>query len=89
MAKIAVDDFEQACHSDEVNVSSSKGLITRANIYAELGEIIAGREKNGRISNDEITVFNSTGLAIQDLVTAVLVYEKARRLNIDFEVELL
>ncbi len=75
-AKIVVDDWEQASHSGEINVPLSKGLISKENIWAELGEIVAGK-KAGRTSDDEITVFVSTGLAIQDAVTANLVYKKA------------
>ena len=75
-AKIVVDDWEQASHSGEINVPLSKGLISKENIWAELGEIVAGK-KAGRTSDEEITVFVSTGLAIQDAVTANLVYKKA------------
>ena len=75
-AKIVVDDWDQSSHSGEINVPLSQGLISKENIWAELGEIIAGR-KPGRSSPGEITVFDSTGLAIQDAVTAELVYRKA------------
>lgn len=75
-AKIAVDDWEQASHSGEINVPISKGLLDRGDIWAELGEIVAGL-KPGRESDREVTVFVSTGLAIQDAVTADLVYRKA------------
>jgi alanine dehydrogenase len=75
-SKIVVDDFEQAWHGGEINVAVSRGLIDRENIYASIGEIIAGM-KSGRESDDEITVFDSTGLAIQDVATAKVVYEKA------------
>ncbi len=73
---IVVDNWEQASHSGEINVPVSKGIISKENIRAELGEIIAGN-KLGRSSLNEITVFDSTGLAIQDTVTAELVYRKA------------
>ncbi|MEM2911690.1 MAG: alanine dehydrogenase [Candidatus Bathyarchaeia archaeon] len=75
-AKIVVDDWEQASHSGEINVPLSRGIITRENVWAEIGEIVAGL-KPGREKLDEITVFTSTGLAVQDAVTAKLVYEKA------------
>jgi alanine dehydrogenase len=87
-AKIVVDDIEQACHSGEINVPISKGIITKADIYAELGEIIAGK-KVGRVNDGEITIFDSTGLAIQDLATAILVYKRARERGLGSEVELL
>lgn len=75
-AKIVVDDIVQASHSGEINVPLSSGVISSEDIYCELGEVIAG-VKSGRTSDDEITVFDSTGLAIQDLATANLVYGRA------------
>ena len=75
-AKIVVDDWEQASHSGEINVPLAKGVITKKNIWGEIGEIVAGL-KPGRTSSDEITVFTSTGLAVQDAVTAELAYRKA------------
>ncbi|NHV98040.1 MAG: alanine dehydrogenase [Thaumarchaeota archaeon] len=87
-AKVVVDDYEQACHYGELNVPVSKGIFEREQIHAELGEIIVGR-KAGRTSDDEITVFDSTGLAIQDLAAAALVYRKARKLGITSEIDLL
>ena len=75
-AKIVVDDWEQASHSGEINVPLSQGIITKENIWAEIGEIVAGL-KPGREKPDEITVFTSTGLAIQDAVTAKIAYDKA------------
>lgn len=76
-AKVIVDDVEQASHSGEINVPLSEGLITNNNIYCTLGEIVAGF-KMGRESDEEITIFDSTGLAIQDIICAQLVYEKAK-----------
>ena len=75
-AKIVVDDWEQASHSGEINVPFSKGVLSKKDVWAELGDIIAGF-KQGRVSNEEITVFDSTGLAIQDAATVKLVYKKA------------
>ncbi len=75
-AKIVVDDWEQASHSGEINVPLSRGIITKDNIWAEIGEIVAGL-KLGRQRQDEITVFTSTGLAVQDAVTAKIAYSKA------------
>ncbi len=87
-AKVVVDDIEQSIHGGEVNVPLSRGEIARGNIYADLGEIIT-KKKPGRVSQDEITVFDSTGLAIQDIATDWVVYQKAKRLGKGREVELL
>ena len=79
-AKIVVDDWEQASHSGEINVPVSKGVLTRKDVHGTLGEVIAGR-KPGRTNPKETTVFDSTGLAIQDLAVAQLVYKRAVEKN--------
>jgi alanine dehydrogenase len=86
-SKIVVDDLEQALHGGEVNVAHSLGIIRRENIYATLGEIVAGIKK-GREGN-EITIFDSTGLAIQDLAVAKIVYEKAVKKDLGMKIELI
>jgi len=75
-AKIIVDDWRQASHSGEINVPVSRGTIAQKNIYATLGEVLTGKKK-GRTSPKEITIFDSTGLAIQDMAVAYLVYKRA------------
>ncbi len=80
-AKIIVDDMEQASHSGEINVPLSKNLIGVENIYSTLGEIVANYKK-GRENNEEITIFDSTGLAVQDIICGKLVYEKAKEKQI-------
>ena len=87
-AKIVVDDWEQASHSGEINVPLTKGIITPKNVWAEIGEIVAGL-KPSRTSDDEITLFTSTGLAIQDAVTAKLAYKKALAKGIGQFVEII
>ena len=86
-AKIVIDDWEQGLHSGEINVPYSQGIITEENIWGDICEIVAGL-KPGRTSSDEITVFTSTGLAVQDAVTAKLVYDKAVSEGIGQSVEL-
>jgi alanine dehydrogenase len=75
-AHVIVDDVAQACHGGEINVAISKGLFSREQIWGTLGEVIAGT-KQGRREESEITIFDSTGLAIEDMATAKLVYHKA------------
>lgn len=79
-SKIVIDNFEQASHSGEINVPLSKGIIKKDDIYGEIGEIIVG-DKSGRDSDREVTIFDSTGLAIQDISTAKFVYDKAKLLD--------
>ncbi len=87
-AKIVVDDWQQASHSGEINVPLSKGIITKKNIYATLGEVLIGKKK-GRVSQKEITIFDSTGLAIQDMAVANLVYKRALKNKLGFWVGIL
>lgn len=68
-ARIFIDDWEQATHSGEVNVPLSKGLLKTSDIAGTLGEVETGRVP-GRTSPDDVTLFDSTGLAVQDLVLA-------------------
>lgn len=73
-ARVFVDDLVQAVHSGEVNVPIEKGLFFPDQIAGTLGELVLGNKK--RQSESEITVFDSTGLAIQDLVLARFVLKK-------------
>ncbi len=74
------DDWEQASHSGDVAHAVEAGLVTRGDV-AELGSVLTG-EAEGRRSDDEITVFDSTGLAIQDLAIAIAAYERAGDLDL-------
>jgi len=85
-SKIVVDDLKQAMHGGEINVAVSKGLIDESKIHATLGEVVAGI-KSGRESDDEVTVFDSTGLAIQDIATAKVVYERAVEENVGMKLK--
>ncbi len=76
-AKVVIDDLHQAEGGGEINVALSRGELAVADLHASLGEIIAGLAP-GRERDDEITVFDSTGLAIQDVAVARLVYEEAK-----------
>lgn len=78
-AKVVVDAWEQAAHSGEINVPLAKGQISRGDIYGNIGEVVIGAK--GRRSEKEITVFDSTGLAIQDMALADIAYKKALKLK--------
>jgi len=75
-AKIVVDDWEQSSHGGEINVPVAEGMITKKDIWGDICEIAVGL-KPGRTSSNEITVFVSSGLAVQDAITAKIVYDKA------------
>ncbi len=72
-AEVFVDDPGQAIHSGEVNVPVSTGLYDPDRIAGTLGEVVIGTK--GRSSPDAVTIFDSTGLAIQDLAIAALVMQ--------------
>jgi alanine dehydrogenase len=76
-AKVVIDDWTQAAHSGEINVPIRNKVISRDHIYAELGEV-AVKKKKGRTSDEEITLFDSTGLAIQDISCAYRVYTELK-----------
>ncbi|MGZ7044405.1 MAG: alanine dehydrogenase, partial [Methanobacterium sp.] len=73
-ARIFIDCWDQASHSGEINIPVHEGLVRRSDIIGKIGDVILGNV-SGRTSDEEITVFDSTGLAVQDIVTAWNVYE--------------
>lgn len=75
---LVVDITEQCASIGELHHAIEADLMSKSGVHAELGEIVAGL-KPGRSSRDEITIFDSTGMALQDVVTAAMVYEKAVR----------
>jgi len=76
-ATLVIDDYEQTTHSGESSLAWEEGLIGEGDIHAGVGEIVVGK-REGRTDENEITVFDSTGLAIQDVAAAHVVYEYAR-----------
>jgi len=75
-SKVVVDLIDQCSTIGELHHVLKQGKMNRTDICAELGEIIAGH-KPGRTSSDEIIIFDSTGMALQDVAAAAIVYEKA------------
>ena len=62
----------------------AEGLISEDDIAGEIGEVVAGK-KPGRTSDSEITVFDSTGIALQDSATVPLEYERALAAGVGIE----
>lgn len=77
-SKIVTDLTKQAVAIGESHHAIGQNLVTVGDIHAELGEVIAGK-KPGRESNNEIIIFDSTGMALQDVAAAAIVYEKAMK----------
>jgi alanine dehydrogenase len=77
ISTVVVDSLEQAAAIGEIHHALDEGVLTIDDVHATLGEVIAGIVP-GRLSDEEIIVFDSTGTALQDVVAAAIVYEKAR-----------
>jgi alanine dehydrogenase len=86
-AVVVVDDLKQAAAAGEINVPVRSGLFAVEEVYATLGDVIIGK-KQGRKDKKAITIFDSTGLAIEDIAVAKVVYDKAKKaggyLSLDF-----
>ena len=80
-ALVVVDEREQAVHGGEINVPVSRGAFSPRQIHASLGDILIGR-KRGRRTEQEITVFDSTGLAIHDIALGFAALRKAERAHL-------
>jgi len=78
--KIITDSTAQCSKNGELQHALNKGIINLNKIHAEIGEVISGAKK-GRESADEITLFDSTGLGVQDLAIASYVFEKYCTMN--------
>jgi len=87
-SKIVVDDWSQSCHGGEINVPLAKGIIKKKDVWGDICKIVAGL-KPGRTSRNEITIFTSTGLAIQDAATANIAYQKALKEKIGKSTDIL
>ena len=77
-AKIVNDSISQCCSRGETRNAILSGVITREDVYAEIGSLLAG-EKPLRERDDEVTIFDATGMGIQDNVTAVKIFEMAKK----------
>jgi ornithine cyclodeaminase/alanine dehydrogenase-like protein (mu-crystallin family) len=82
MARVRMfcDDWEQASHAGDLAAAVDAGVVTRDDV-TQLVDVLAGTAE-GRRSDDEITVFDSTGLAIQDLAIALAAMERVDELNV-------
>ncbi|MHA1637688.1 MAG: ornithine cyclodeaminase family protein [Candidatus Thorarchaeota archaeon] len=86
--KVVVDSIAQCVRIGEIQHAIAQGLISEENIHSEIGKILLG-EKPGRETDKEVTMFDSTGLAAQDIAAAHIVYQQAQERNIGHAVKLL
>jgi ornithine cyclodeaminase/alanine dehydrogenase len=80
-ARVVVDDIAQALAVGETEIPVKTGVISEEDIVGEIGEIISGK-KEGRRSESDVTIFDSTGIALQDLAVSKLALDKDRELKI-------
>ena len=87
-AKVVVDSREAImAECGDILLAIKEGSIAKENIHGEIGEVLAGT-KPGRARADEITLYKSVGIAIQDVATANLVYYKALKQGVGTNVEI-
>jgi len=86
-ARIYVDDLEQNVNVGEIELPIKGGVITKDDVIGEIGEVING-SKDGRISDNDITVFDATGTALLDLLTGALALSEAKKQGLGTEVKL-
>jgi len=77
-AIVVVDDLKQASTSGEINVPIQKRIYNIGEVYGTLAELVVGK-KRGRTDNSAITVFDSTGIAVEDIAVAKLLFEKVQQ----------
>jgi alanine dehydrogenase len=86
--RAVVDSLEQAAEIGDLHHALAAGAVTTSHVHATLGEVLTGR-KPGRTSRDTITLFDSTGMGLQDVAAAAAIYRRAlkagagTRLNLD------
>jgi alanine dehydrogenase len=85
--KWVTDIMSQALVSGEIKSAIRSGAISEKSLYATLDEIVIGKKK-GRENDEEITIYKSTGMAIQDVATARMVYEKAKEKGLGLEMQI-
>jgi alanine dehydrogenase len=79
-AIVVVDDVRQASAGGEINVPIKNGIFAIDEIYGTLAELVVG-SKEGRTDNKAITIFDSTGIAIEDIAVAKLIFDKAQEIG--------
>jgi ornithine cyclodeaminase/alanine dehydrogenase-like protein (mu-crystallin family) len=86
-SKVVVDSLEQCAAVGELHHALAAGVMTKQDVHAALGHVVA-LLRTGRDSRDEVVVFDSTGVALQDVAAVALVYERAVASGRGVQVEL-
>ncbi|USK82531.1 ornithine cyclodeaminase family protein [Peribacillus frigoritolerans] len=86
-ARIFVDDKPQCIEVGELEIPVKKGVVRESDISGEIGELLEGKVK-GRTSNEEITIYDTTGIALLDLITAKVAIDLAKEKNLGTFIEI-
>lgn len=86
-SRVFYDNWKQAEHSGEINVPILKGILEKKDLKGKIGDVITGKVV-GRKTPMDVTVFDSTGLSIQDITTAWIVYQRALVEGVGIEIDL-
>jgi alanine dehydrogenase len=87
VARVVVDSLAQCAAIGDLHHALEAAVVSERDVHAEIGELVAGR-KPGRQSDAEITLFDSTGTALQDVAAAAAVYRKAEAAGLGLRVPL-
>ena len=85
-AAVIVDDLDQCSRIGDLHHALREGIMRRDDVRASIDQIVAGTS-NGRRGDDEIVIFDSTGVAIEDVAVVALAYERAERTNTGFLID--
>ncbi len=86
-ARVFVDDLKQCMNIGEIELPIKERILKKEDIVGEIGDIINGRVE-GRLNNEQVTIFDATGTVVLDLITAQLAFEKSNDLNMGVTVNL-
>ncbi len=86
LARVFVDDLNQSIRVGETETAIKREVIHKEDIIGEIGDLIEGKI-NGRLTDEDVTIFDTSGLAIQDLITAKYALDNAEKKGLGAEVE--
>jgi alanine dehydrogenase len=86
-ATVVVDSLEQCAVMGDLHHAIESGAMTAGDIHAELADVVAGR-RPGRTNPDQVTLFDSTGIAAQDVASAAIIYERALSAGVGQSIDL-
>ena len=86
-SKVVADIIDQAATIGDLHHALAAGLMRPQDVHAELGEIVIGR-RPGRVSRDDVFVFDSSGMALQDVAAAALVYQRAHERHMGWSIDI-